>query len=169
MAIPSGAGSFDDPPELLSKIDSEVGSEDNSDDDDGSEDSDGETEVEINYTNGQPGAAPATQHQDGTESLPRFTTTSLMEDPIGARVEHILDASTPYAGDDSAPRRDQDGGRFVCYQIAGRQWLVWDSWWVDTEGEDEHFLSLDHVLHQRFNVAGWYHKIRRKKAHPYAD
>ena len=81
-------------------------------------------------------------------------------------MEFILEVSVPYADDDVTPRRDQEGGRFVSYQIAGRRWLVWDSWWVDTEGEEEHFLSLNRVLHQSFNVAGWYHKIRNKKAYP---
>jgi transposase InsO family protein len=168
MVLPSGSEteSFDDLPDLLDGIDSELDSESGNDSDAGSEDSDDETEVEINYTNGQPGAAPTEQRRDGTEGLPRFTTTSLMEDPIGARIEFILEASVPYAGDGLAPHRDQGGGRFVSYQIAGRQWLVWDSWWVDTEGEEEHFLSLDRVLHQSFNVAGWYHKIRKKRAHP---
>ena len=82
-----------------------------------------------------------------------------MQDPIGAQVEFVLEASVSYAGDNSAPHQDQGGGRFVCYQVAGQQGLVWDSWWVDTKGEEEHFLSLDRVLRQSFNVAGWYHKI----------
>ena len=156
----------------LDEVPSTVGysSEVDSDDSEGSDilslGSDGDTEIEINYTNGQPGAAPTNQRHDSVESLPQFLTTSLMEDPIAARVEFVLQANVPYEGDESAPRRDQGEGRFVSYQVTGRQWLVWDPWWVDTEGEEEHFLSLDRVLHPSFNVVGWYRKIREKRAHP---
>jgi hypothetical protein len=145
---------------------SEIDSDDSEGSDAGSLSSEDDTELEINYTDGQPGAAPISQRRNGVEGLPRFMTISLMEDPIAARVEFVLQASAPYAGDGSAPRRDQGEGRFVSYQVTGRQWLVWDSWWVDTEGEEEHFLSLERVLRPSFNVAGWYRKIRKKRAHP---
>ena len=145
---------------------SEVNSDDGEDSGTGSLGSESDTEIEINYTNSQPGAAPTNQRHDGVEGLPRFMTTSLMEDPITVRVEFVLQASAPYEGDGSAPRQNQGEGRFVSYQVTGRRWLVWDSWWVDTEGEEEHFLSLDRVLHPSFNVAGWYHKIRKKRARP---
>ena len=169
MSVLFGSENLDEPPELLNVASSELGfvsgSAAGADPIASGEDSDNET-IELNYNNGQPGAAPVGHRANSEEGLPRFSTTTLMEDPIGARVEFILEASVPYADDDVAPRRDQEGGRFVSYQIAGRRWLVWDSWWVDTEGEEEHFLSLNRVLHQSFNVAGWYHKIRNKKAYP---
>ena len=159
MAILPGLGNLDDIPGLFDDG-SETSSDNGGNSNPGSLGSDDDTEIEVNYNSGQPGAAPTNQRRDGVESLPRFMTTSLMEDPIGAQVEF----NVPYDSDSSAPRQDQGGGRFVSYRVTGRRWLVWDSWWADTE--EEHFLSLDRVLHQSFNLGRWYRKIWRKRAHP---
>ena len=69
MAILPGLGSLNDIPGLLDEG-SETGSSDEGDWDAGSLGSDDDTEVEINYTNGQPGAAPTSQRRDGVNSLP---------------------------------------------------------------------------------------------------
>jgi len=97
--------------------------------------------------------------EDGQrEPLPRFTTINRIEDPLGARVEDILEANAPYPGDENAPNREgQRGGRFVCYQVLNRRWLVMDSWWLS---DDDITLGLDQLLHPRFDVAGWYARYR---------
>jgi hypothetical protein len=83
--------------------------------------------------------------------LPRFRGLEQMEDPIGVRVEMILDAHAPFPGDENAPGRYGQGSRFVCYQVLDRNWLVMDSWWMTEEGDS--LLNLDQVLHPLFDVA----------------
>ena len=103
MVILPGQEWLDEVPSTVSDS-LEAGSDDSEDSDTVSLDSDDDTEIEINYTNGQPRVAPINQHHNGAEGLPRFMTTSLMEDPITAWVEFVLQANVPYTGDDLEPR-----------------------------------------------------------------
>jgi hypothetical protein len=96
--------------------------------------------------------------------LPRFRTSNRIEDPLGARVEEVLERNAPYPGDDIAPNKDPTSGRFVCYQVLNREWVVWDLWW--TTEEDGFVLNLDQLLHPRFDVAGWFKKMRQEHSSP---
>ena len=87
MSVLFGSENLDEPHELLNVASSELGfvsgSAAGADPIASGEDSDNET-IELNYNNGQPGAAPVGHRANSEEGLPRFSTTTLMEDPIGA-------------------------------------------------------------------------------------